>query len=201
MIGRIKFNQTEKAVVGVLSVVALGAGMTVIGNQPVGQAFAVENTQGDQQFDSVVVGETVIATTNSDSVLTQIDAPASEGVDPVVSSEPDQSVASNDSQQDQDNGSVTKNVTVTVDGKDVDPESMAENGISVSTNNTGTLDDSDNSTDVSVDQSTSQDQQTRNRVRNRNNIDANVGNNDVSGNLNPVTVHNGNVKINFSLPK
>lgn len=198
MIRSIKFSQTEKVLAGALSIVALSAGVVIADQQPAGQVMAIESSADNSQIDGVSVSSNllpmvdgVLAAETTTTVNEQQNSDSENLITDVIA----------DSANQQGTGEVTEQITVTVDGKEVAPDAFGNNDVSVTTDNTGTLDDSNNGTDVNVDRSVDQNTSTRNRVRNDSNIDTNIGHNNVSGNKNPVTVKNGSVNINFSLPR
>jgi len=200
MIRSIKFSQTEKVLAGALSIVALSAGVVIADQQPAGQTMAIESAADNSQIDGVMVSSNPVpivdgvlaaqTTTTNTANEQQNSNSENEVADIVVDSASHQGV-----------GEVTEQVTVTVDGKEVAPDAFGDNDVTVTTESTDTLDDSNNGTDVNVDRSVDQNTSTRNRVRNDSDINTNIGHNNVSGNKNPVTVKNGTVNINFSLPR
>lgn len=200
---KLKFSTTEKVLAGALSIVALSSGAVLADQQPTGQTMAIESTTNGSQVanvpgtdnnllsgvDGVLGVDSMNASTNTEQSSA---GEAATGVDA--------SHAGSNSSDQQGSGDVQENVSVTVDGKDVARDTFGSNDVSVNTTTSGSLDGSDNGTDVSIDRSVDQNTKNKNRVRNDDDIDTNIGDNDVSGNLNPVTVRNGNVKINFTLP-
>ena len=200
---KLKFSTTEKVVAGALSIVALSSGAVLADQQPTGQTMAIESSADSTQVANVPgIGNNLLS--GVDGVLGVDSMTASTNLE--QSSAGDAATgfgalrADSNSSDQQGSGDVQENVGVTVDGKDVAPDTFGNNDVSVRTTTSGSLDGSDNGTDVSIDRSVDQSTKNKNRVRNDDDIDTNIGDNDVSGNLNPVTVHNGNVKINFTLP-
>ncbi len=188
MLRSLKLSRGEKVLAGALSIVALGAGLVVADERPAAVAVQHESTVADQ-----LAGLDLEDLAPVDAVSSSADS--AEPADAAANT-----VATESSHGSDNAGDVAESVSVTVDGKDVPADQFGDNDVSVDTTNSGTLDDSENGTDVDVDRSANQDVRNHNRVHNNQDIDTNVGDNDVSGNKNPVTVHPGNVKINFSLP-
>lgn len=203
MVRSLKFSRTEKVLVSALSLVALGAGAVVADQQPIEQAFAVESTTSSgltvvsSDLDYVVndQGQLVVADlADTTTGMTPGSDTANDILDLANGDEASSSASARNA------GDVAEEISVTIDGEEVDAEDFDANDVSVDVENKDTLEDSKNTTDVEVDRSL------RQRTRNDNDVDtdldaeANIGDNRIEGNENTGRIHNGNVKFNFSLP-
>lgn len=201
MVNSIKFSRTDKVLVGALSLVALGAGTVLATQQPADQAFAVEG--------NVTSGFTVVASdldyvVSDTGELVVVDAADTTTTADEPTSSTTLDLAANDEAavhpSTVNEGDIDEEISVTIDGEEIDAEDFDTNDVSVDVENKDTLEDSKNTTDVEVERSV------RQRTNNDNDVDtdldaeANIGDNRISGNENTGRIHNGNVKFNFSLP-
>ena len=207
MIRSLKFSQTEKVLVGAFSIVALGAGMVVVDSQPSGRAFAIESSVdsdlGAGSTISVDISDTgsdfPTTTLFEDSLQVTESDQSAQGDLAVADTDQSSSTADHNDSNDVE-GDIEEEISVTIDGEEIDPADFDTNDVSVDVENKDTLEDSDNDTSVEVDRSTRQRTRNNHDVDNDLDADANIGDNDISGNENTGRIHPGDVKFNFTFP-